>query len=48
MGYKEKNGWHHWTYTSAEGNADQVAGYATVYDVSALGNVSMVTSAAVI
>jgi serine carboxypeptidase-like clade 1 len=38
MGYGLKNAWHAWTYTSAEGNDNQVAGYATEYDVSALGN----------
>jgi hypothetical protein len=45
MGYKVKDAWHHWTYTSAAGYADQVAGYATNYDVSSLGNVRMVCSA---
>jgi hypothetical protein len=39
MGYKVKDAWHHWTYTSTAGYADQVAGYATNYDVSSLGNV---------
>jgi len=38
MGYPVKEGWHAWTYTSAEGNENQVAGYAVNYDVSALGN----------
>jgi len=38
MGYPVKNGWHHWTYTSTSGNTNQVAGYATEYDVSALGS----------
>jgi serine carboxypeptidase-like clade I len=38
MGYAVKDSWHSWTYTSAEGHADQVAGYATEYDVSSLGS----------
>jgi len=38
MGYSVKNAWHAWTYTSVDGNEDQVAGYATEYDVSSLGS----------
>jgi len=38
MGYTAKKSWHSWSYTSAEGNANQVGGYAVNYDVSALGN----------
>eukprot|EP01038_Epipyxis_sp_PR26KG_P015132 gene15132-20371_t len=38
MGYSVKKSWHTWTYTSAEGNDNQVAGYATEYDVSNLGS----------
>lgn len=38
MGYTVKNSWHSWTYTSTEGNENQVAGYAVNYDVSALGS----------
>lgn len=38
MGYSVKEEWHHWTYTSTEGNSNQVAGYATQYDVSKEGN----------
>lgn len=38
MGFPVKTSWHAWTYTSTEGNANQVAGYATGYDVSALGS----------
>lgn len=38
MGYPVKNNWHLWTYTSAAGNANQVAGYATEYDVSSEGD----------
>lgn len=37
MGYSVSKAWHPWTYTSTAGNANQVAGYATAYDVSALG-----------
>jgi hypothetical protein len=48
MGYKVKDAWHHWTYTSAAGYADQVAGYATNYDVSSLGNVRIMCSACVV
>ena len=39
MGYAVKDSWHHWTYTSTEGVENQVAGYATNYDVSAQGQV---------
>lgn len=38
MGYTASSPWHAWTYTSALGNANQVAGYATTYDVSDLGS----------
>jgi len=38
MGYPVKDAWHHWTYTSEAGYANQVAGYATEYDVSSLGS----------
>jgi hypothetical protein len=48
MGYKVKDAWHHWTYTSAAGYADQVAGYATNYDVSSLGNVRIMCRACVV
>eukprot|EP01039_Chlorochromonas_danica_P000975 gene975-1059_t len=34
MGYPVQTAWHAWTYTSAEGNADQVAGYAIEYSVA--------------
>lgn len=37
MGFEVSSPWHAWTYTSANGNDNQVAGYSTVYDVSALG-----------
>lgn len=37
MGLPVKKSWHPWTYTSAQGNPNQVAGYATEYDVSELG-----------
>lgn len=37
MGLPVSNSWHPWTYTSTAGNANQVAGYATAYDVSSLG-----------
>lgn len=37
MGYTVKKSWHPWTYTSTEGNTNQVAGYATAYDVSVEG-----------
>jgi hypothetical protein len=40
MGYPVKDAWHHWTYTSEAGYKNQVAGYATAYDVSAQGSVS--------
>ena len=36
MGFPLKKSWHSWTYTSIEGNANQVAGYAVNYDVSSL------------
>jgi hypothetical protein len=48
MGYKVKDAWHHWTYTSTAGYADQVAGYATNYDVSSLGNVRIVCSGTIV
>ena len=38
MNFPIKNDWHSWQYTSANGNTNQVAGYATEYDVSALGS----------
>ncbi len=41
MGYPVKDAWHHWTYTSEAGYANQVAGYATEYDVSSRGSVSL-------
>ena len=34
LGLPTKAAWHPWTYTSVGGNANQVAGYATVYDVT--------------
>jgi hypothetical protein len=34
MGFPLKSEWHNWQYTSTEGNAGQVAGYAVEYDVS--------------
>jgi len=37
MGFPVKSAWHAWKYTSLSGAVDQVAGYATSYDVSALG-----------
>ena len=33
-----KNDWHAWSYTTPEGFSNQVAGYATQYDVSAMGD----------
>lgn len=33
MGYPVKDSWHHWTYTSTSGVENQVAGYATNYEV---------------
>lgn len=38
MGFKTAKSWHPWTYTSPLGNANQVAGYATKYDVSGVGD----------
>lgn len=38
MGFPVKTSWHHWAYTSTEGNTNQVGGYAVDYDVSALGS----------
>jgi len=38
MGYQVSNDWHKWSFTSADGAQDQVAGYATEYDVSTLGS----------
>lgn len=37
MGLPLKKQWHPWTYTSVLGHANQVAGYATQYDVTGLG-----------
>jgi serine carboxypeptidase-like clade I len=37
MGLPVKNDWHSWSYTSTDGNANQVGGYATEYDVSNMG-----------
>ena len=37
MGIPIKNDWHSWSFTSANGNANQVGGYATEYDVSEMG-----------
>ena len=37
MGLPVKKAWHAWKYTSLNGNTNQVAGYATEYDVSQLG-----------
>lgn len=34
MGFPIKTSWHTWTYTSENGNENQVAGYAIEYDVS--------------
>ena len=39
MGYPVKDSWHHWTYTSTSGVENQVAGYATNYEVQ--GEVSL-------
>ena len=36
MGFPVKSAWHKWSYTSLEGNDNQVAGYAVGYDISAL------------
>lgn len=38
MGYEALASWHAWSYTSALGNTNQVAGYAVEYDVSAMGS----------
>jgi serine carboxypeptidase-like clade 1 len=38
MGFTAISPWHHWSYTSALGNANQVGGYAVGYDVSSLGS----------
>ena len=38
MGYEALSPWHAWTYTSSLGNENQVAGYATAYDVSSMGS----------
>lgn len=38
MGYVAKVPWHAWSYTSALGNPNQVAGYAVEYDVSSFGS----------
>ncbi len=38
MGFTPISPWHAWSYTSALGNANQVAGYAVGYDVSHLGS----------
>lgn len=37
MGFPVKASWHAWKFTSLDGNTNQVAGYATEYDVSELG-----------
>jgi len=37
MGYPVKAGWHSWDYPSSRDSSWQLAGYATEYDVSALG-----------
>ncbi len=37
MGLPVSNAWHQWTYTAQDGGAGQVAGYATEYDVSSMG-----------
>lgn len=37
MGLPVKKAWHAWKYTSLNGNTNQVAGYATEYDVDQLG-----------
>jgi len=38
MGLPVKKQWHAWKYTSLAGNTNQVAGYATQYDVSQYGS----------
>jgi serine carboxypeptidase-like clade 1 len=38
MGFEQAKSWHPWTYTSTLGNENQVAGYATKYDVSGVGS----------
>jgi len=38
MGFETAKSWHAWTYTSTLGNENQVAGYATKYDVSGVGS----------
>jgi serine carboxypeptidase-like clade 1 len=38
MGFKAEKPWHAWTYTSTMGNENQVAGYATKYDVAGQGS----------
>lgn len=37
MGFPVEKSWHSWAYTSANGNDNQVGGYATKYDVSGVG-----------
>lgn len=34
MGFPVKTAWHPWTYTSTDGNENQVAGYAVEYDTN--------------
>jgi carboxypeptidase C (cathepsin A) len=38
MGYAASSAWHAWSYTSALGNENQVAGYAVEYDVTSKGS----------
>lgn len=38
MNFTESEPWHPWKYTSLDGNSNQIAGYATVYNVSSLGD----------
>lgn len=42
LGLPVKNSWHSWSYTSPEGNDNQVAGYATGYNVAG-GNFQFIT-----
>jgi len=38
MGLPVKTAWHPWMYTAISGATNQVAGYATAYDVSQLAD----------
>jgi serine carboxypeptidase-like clade I len=38
-----KNDWHSWSYTSTQGNANQVGGYATEYEIDGDGSFEFIT-----